>query len=128
MQIFTFGYHLGFCIQLVLGRFDSGSMSGIGLYVHPHGERYEGMFYSDKPDGPGSFYQKDPVLGKETASHAYWQLGRKQKELTTPFEPNKAIDLPDESMNVSIGRVSGHVCADRLSYIFVSYAGELASN
>ena len=81
-----------------IGRYEAGGMSGIGMYVHPNGDRYEGAFYNNKPDGPGSFYQKD-ATGKTNASHAIWHLGRKQKEEKTPFEPNKAVDLPDESMN-----------------------------
>lgn len=84
--------------QRYLGRFDGGNMSGVGLYMHPNGERYEGLFYNNKPDGAGSFYQKDPVMGTFTASHALWALGRKSKELTTPFEPNKSVDLPDDSV------------------------------
>ena len=84
-----------------LGRFEAGSMSGIGLYIHPNGERYEGMFYTNKPDGVGSFYQKDPASGAIVAAHAQWQLGRRTKELSMAFEPNKAVDLPDESVNVS---------------------------
>jgi len=84
--------------QRYVGRFDGGNMSGVGLYMHPNGERYEGLFYNNKPDGSGSFYQKDPVMGTFTASHALWALGRKSKELTTAFEPDTSVDLPDDSV------------------------------
>ena len=34
-------------------------MCGVGIYCHPNGDRFEGMFFSNKPDGPGSFYERD---------------------------------------------------------------------
>lgn len=36
-----------------------GLMCGVGIYCHPNGDRFEGMFFSNKPDGPGSFYERD---------------------------------------------------------------------
>ncbi len=57
------------------------------------------LYISSLYIGPGSFYQKDKS-GSYIASHATWQLGRKVKDTPTPFEPNVAVDLPDESMNV----------------------------
>ncbi len=34
-------------------------MCGVGIYCHPNGDRFEGMFFGNKPDGPGSFYERD---------------------------------------------------------------------
>lgn len=71
-------------------------MSGIGVYVHPNGDRFEGMFLNNKPDGPGSFYERDIYTGNWSGHHALWQAGRKVKEVNATFCPTIA-DLPDDS-------------------------------
>ena len=30
-----------------------------GIYAHPNGDRFEGTFFNNKPDGLGSFYAYD---------------------------------------------------------------------
>lgn len=40
-----------------IGRFECGQMSGVGVYCHPNGDRFEGMFFNNKSDGAGSFYE-----------------------------------------------------------------------
>ena len=74
-------------------------MSGIGVYCHPNCDRFEGMFFNNKPDGSGSFYERDVLTGEWTGHHAVWQAGRKVKESSTPFVPTMA-DLPDDSTKV----------------------------
>ena len=39
------------------GEFRDGRMCGEGAYVHANGDRYEGQFLDDTPDGHGSFYE-----------------------------------------------------------------------
>lgn len=53
------------------------------------------MFFNNRPDGPGSFYEATSGSLSE-GSHAIWQAGRKIKELQTPFVPTIA-DLPDDN-------------------------------
>lgn len=91
-------------------------MCGVGIYSHPdvksssqcslplshlqsprwQGDRYEGFFNANKYDGPGSYYERDPVAGKYIATHGVWQAGRRSSSGTTstPFVPTLA-DLPD---------------------------------
>ena len=44
-------------------------MCGVGIYCHPNGDRFEGMFFSNKPDGPGSFYERDIYTNNFTGAH-----------------------------------------------------------
>jgi hypothetical protein len=81
------------------GRYEGGLMCGVGIYCHPNGDRFEGMFFSNKPDGPGSFYERDHFTGNFTGSHAIWQAGRKVKDINFPFVPTPA-DLPDHDGKV----------------------------
>eukprot|EP00601_Ochromonadales_sp_CCMP2298_P009776 CAMPEP_0173269114 /NCGR_PEP_ID=MMETSP1142-20121109/30703_1 /TAXON_ID=483371 /ORGANISM="non described non described, Strain CCMP2298" /LENGTH=873 /DNA_ID=CAMNT_0014205433 /DNA_START=275 /DNA_END=2895 /DNA_ORIENTATION=- len=76
------------------GRYEGGMMCGVGIYCHPNGDRFEGMFFNNRPDGPGSFYELDHYTGNSTGSHAIWQAGRKVKDSNFPFVPTSA-DLPD---------------------------------
>jgi len=76
------------------GRYEGGVMCGVGIYCHPNGDRFEGMFFNNRPDGPGSFYELDHYTGNATGSHAVWQAGRKIKDSNFPFVPTSA-DLPD---------------------------------
>ena len=80
-----------------IGRFDNDSMCGIGVYLQANGDRYEGMFLGNRPDGPGSMYTYDPLTGQEEAKHAMFSVGMKGKELTAPFVP-KVIDLPQDHL------------------------------
>jgi hypothetical protein len=81
------------------GRYEGGLVCGVGIYCHPNGDRFEGMFFSNKPDGPGSFYERDVYTGNFTGSHAVWQAGRKVKDTNFPFVPTSA-DLPDHDGKV----------------------------
>lgn len=74
-------------------------MCGVGIYCHPNGDRFEGMFFGNKPDGPGSFYERDHYTGNHTGNHAIWQGGRKVKDTNFPFVPTSA-DLPDHDGKV----------------------------
>lgn len=44
--------------------------------------------------GHGSFYQCEPTTGLTVATHALYSMGRKNKEMTSAFEPT-ATDMPD---------------------------------
>jgi hypothetical protein len=79
-------------------------MAGLGIYCHPNGDRFEGLFYNNKLDGPGSYYQKDPATGKIIPVHALWQKGKKVKELDIAFVP-KSVDLPDDSSEVRASEI-----------------------
>ena len=57
------------------------------------------MFFGNKPDGPGSFYERDHYTGNYTGNHAIWQGGRKVKDTNFPFVPTSA-DLPDHDGKV----------------------------
>eukprot|EP01035_Chromulina_nebulosa_P020106 gene20106-26105_t len=80
-----------------VGRFIDNNMAGLGIYCHPNGDRFEGMFYCNKPDGMGSFYEKDNTsLNGYLQTNAIYQMGRKIKDLSTPFIP-KSADLPNDN-------------------------------
>jgi hypothetical protein len=78
------------------GRYENGLMTGIGINCLSNGDRFEGMFINNKPDGQGSYYEKDPYTANFVGQHAIFQLGRKIKDLNVPFTPTVA-DLPDDS-------------------------------
>lgn len=68
------------------GRFLEGAMSGIGIYVQPNGDLFEGHFYNNKPDGPGSRYTFDASTKEySTGTHAVWDKGRISKETSESF-------------------------------------------
>ena len=75
------------------GRFENNVKAGVGVYSYPNGDRFEGMFFNDKPDGEGSYYARNQD-GTWTAQHHQWQAGRKMKETGIPFVPLKA-DMPE---------------------------------
>lgn len=78
------------------GRYENGVMTGVGINCLSNGDRFEGMFINNKPDGPGSYYERDPYTGNFTGQHAIFQLGRKIKDSNIPFTPT-AVDLPDDT-------------------------------
>lgn len=85
--------------HIFMGRFEQGAMAGVGIYKHQNGDRFEGTFYNNKPDGQGSFYKlSDPHSQHNNQQpqqqHGMWSMGRLIKDLTTPFVPTSA-DLPD---------------------------------
>ena len=43
------------------------------LYMD-QGDRYEGFFINNKFDGQGSYYERDAISGKVTATHGSWQV------------------------------------------------------
>jgi hypothetical protein len=90
-----------------VGRFENGQMCGVGVLSCPNGERYEGMFFGNKLNGPGSHYK--PVMTSTkagpdgssatpgtivVATHANYINGKAEKELNTRFIP-KPVDMPD---------------------------------
>lgn len=81
------------------GRYENGLMTGVGINCLPNGDRFEGMFINNKPDGPGSYYERDQYTGNYSGQHAIFQLGRKIKDQNIPFTPTLA-DLPDDSNKV----------------------------
>ena len=44
------------------------------LYYMYQGDRYEGFFINNKFDGQGSYYERDAISGKVTATHGSWQV------------------------------------------------------
>jgi hypothetical protein len=72
-----------------MGRFDKGNMSGLGYYSFPNGERYEGMYFNNKFEGPGSYYRTSGPI------HAIWSKGVVQQEMRTPFVP-LSVDIPEK--------------------------------
>ena len=38
------------------------------------GDRYEGFFSNNKFDVQGSYYERDAISGKITATHGTWQV------------------------------------------------------
>lgn len=48
------------------------------------GDRYEGFFSNNKFDGQGSYYERDAISGKVTATHGTWQVNLPYK----PLSPN----------------------------------------
>eukprot|EP01036_Dinobryon_divergens_P027146 gene27146-35870_t len=91
------------------GRFEDDCMSGVGIYCQPHGDRYEGFFINNKFDGQGSYYERDAISGKVTATHGSWQGGRKSSASAVsagPFAPTLA-DLPDISNQKLFAELAG---------------------
>jgi len=80
--------------HVFLGRFVNAAMCGIGIYCQQN-QRFEGTFFENKPDGPGSLYTIDPITGEViNAIHAVWDRNKIVRNLDSPFEPSDA-DLPD---------------------------------
>ena len=46
------------------------------------GDRYEGFFSNNKFDGQGSYYERDAISGKVTATHGTWQVNLPYKPLS----------------------------------------------
>jgi len=75
-----------------LGGFKDGSMCGVGLYVHPNGDRFEGTYFDNKPDGPGSKYEIQEN-GEVTELHGIWEKSKLVKKTQERFEP-RSEDIP----------------------------------
>lgn len=66
----------------------------LGIYVQPNKELHEGLFYKNKPDGPGSKYSYDAATTSYIErEHGIWDKGRNVQELYEKFCPS-AADLP----------------------------------
>jgi len=82
------------------GCFLEGAMSGVGIYVQPNNDIFEGRFYNNKPDGSGSRYTYDSSTKKYSSGvHALWDKGRMAKEIDEPFvaEPEDLPIIPAKS-------------------------------
>jgi hypothetical protein len=108
-----------------IGKFDANAMSGIGIYSHPNGDRFEGIFINNKPYGKGSFYkskliaENDDKIKEGTNSsspsksrsssfrrktyahsddiHCMWQAGKPTTQLLEePFKP-QVHDMPSRT-------------------------------
>lgn len=51
------------------------------------GDRYEGFFSNNKFDGQGSYYERDAISGKVTATHGSWQVSSTTITLTPSNKP-----------------------------------------
>jgi hypothetical protein len=56
----------------LLGELKDGALSGVGVYLHADGRRYEGGFSASEPEGSGVLWTKD---GK-VASAGIWKKGK----------------------------------------------------
>ena len=82
--------------HVYIGGWKDGAMCGVGIYIHPNGDRFEGMFFENKPEGPGTHYEMGADLDTLSAVHSLYESGIPVKRLSGTFEANPQ-DLPSIS-------------------------------